>query len=90
MIATGVVSEKSRGINEPLAKPLIDLLPLLENFNDRKPANYTLSRARFNGNYWIQSTGPVNLMVVLPWCQSSLGCSTSTTAFTNNQKDYLL
>jgi hypothetical protein len=46
-IATGVVSEKSRGINvEPLAKPVLTSnLPLLENFNDRKPANYTLSRA---------------------------------------------
>jgi hypothetical protein len=36
-------------------------LPLLENFNDRKPANYTLSRASSTGTIGYESTGPVNL-----------------------------
>jgi hypothetical protein len=69
-------------------------LPLA--FNDRKPANYTLSRASSTGTIGYESTGPVNLdgvkMSGAAGAGLLFGFSTSTTAFTNNPnyiKDYL-
>jgi hypothetical protein len=71
-------------------------LPLLENFNDRKPANYTLSRASSTGTMDM-SLLVVNLDGVKMSGAAGAGsplwvASTSTTAFTNNPnyiKDYL-
>ncbi|PWA07631.1 S8 family serine peptidase [Flavobacterium laiguense] len=47
-ITSGLISERSRAINvEPIDKPVLTALnlPFKENFNDRKPTNYTLSKA---------------------------------------------
>ena len=91
-IATGLVSERARAINvEPIARPVLTSLnlPLVENFNDRKPSNYTLSRATSTGTIGYESTGPVDFDAVKMSGSNVAGSplwvgSTITNAFTNN------
>jgi hypothetical protein len=82
---------KSRAINvEPIDKPVLTALnlPYKENFNDRKPTNYTLSKASSTGTIGYESRGPVNLDAVKMSGLMLLGlfvASTTANAFTNNQ-----
>mgnify|MGYP003671993064 CR=1 FL=1 len=91
-IASGLVSERSRAINvEPIDKPVLTALnlPYKENFDDRKPMNYTLSRASSTGTIGYESRGPVTLDAVKMSGSSVAGsplwvASTAANAFTNN------
>jgi hypothetical protein len=91
-IATNLVSQRSRAINvEPIASPVLTALnlPLLENFNDRKPSSYTLSRASATGTIGFESQSLALLDAVKMSGSSVAGsplwaASTVTNAFTNN------
>ncbi|MFB0903140.1 MAG: S8 family serine peptidase, partial [Nonlabens sp.] len=91
-ITTGLVSERSKAINvEPINKPAITAvnLPFKENFNDRKPTNYTLSKASATGTIGFESQSLALLDAVKMSGSAVAGsplwlASTTTTAFTNN------
>ncbi|MFE3866451.1 S8 family serine peptidase [Flavobacterium sp. LS2P90] len=91
-IASGLVSERSKAINvEPIDKPIFTALnlPYKENFNDRKPTNYTLSKASLTGTVGYQSIGLVSLDAVKMSGSNVAGsplwvASTTANAFTNN------
>jgi len=91
-IATGLTSERARAVNvEPIDRPILTALslPLKENFNDRKPTNYSLSRASSTGAIGYESTGPASLDAVKMSGSSGAGspvwvASTTANAFTNN------
>lgn len=91
-IATGLVSERSRAINvEPIASPVLTALnlPLKENFNDRKPTSYTLSRASATGTIGFEYQSLALLDAVKMSGSSVAGsplwaASTTANAFTNN------
>ena len=91
-MASGLVSERARAINvEPIDKPVLTALnlPFKENFNDRKPVNYTLSKASAAGTigYEYANAAFVDAVKmsgaptsgVTPWVASSI-----TNAFSNN------
>lgn len=91
-IASGIVSERARAINvEPIAKPVLTAvnLPFIENFNDRKPSTYTLSKANAGGTIGYESQSLV-LLDAVKMSGLSVGgipawvASTTTNAFTNN------
>ena len=91
-IATNLVSERARAINvEPIANPVLTAanLPLIENFNDRKPSSYTLSRASNTGTIGFESQNLALLDGVKMSGSAVAGsplwaASTGTNAFTNN------
>ena len=91
-IASGIVSERARAINvEPISKPVLTALtlPFKEDFNDRKPVNYTLSKASTAGSIGFESQSLARLDAVKMSGSSVAGSTlwaTSTTlnAFTNN------
>ena len=91
-IATNIVSERARAINvEPIINPVLTAvnLPLIENFNDRKPSSYTLSRASNTGTIGFESQNLALLDGVKMSGSAVAGsplwaASTSTNAFTNN------
>ena len=91
-IATNLVSERARAINvEPIANPVITAanLPLLENFNNRKPSSYTLSRASNTGTIGFESQS-LTLLDGIKMSGSAVAgsplwvTSTVTNAFANN------
>ena len=91
-IASGLVSERARAINvEPIAKPVLTAvsLPFIENFNNRKPSNYTLSKANAGGTIGYESQDLDLLDAVKMSGSPAVGlpvwvASTTTNAFTNN------
>lgn len=90
--ATGLTSERARAVNvEPIDRPVLTALnlPFRENFNDRKPTNYTLSRASSLGAIGYESTGLASLDAVkMSGAASATSpawvASTTANAFTNN------
>lgn len=91
-IASGLVSERARAINvEPIDKPVLTALnlPFKENFNDRKPSNYTLSKASAAGSIGYEYANATFVDAikmsgaptsgVAPWVASTI-----SNAFTNN------
>ncbi|MBU0941210.1 MAG: S8 family serine peptidase [Bacteroidetes bacterium] len=93
-IASGIVSERARAINvEPISKPVLTALnlPFKEDFNDRKPVNYTLSKASAAGSIGFESQSLARLDAVKMSGSSVAGSplwatSTATTAFTTNSQ----
>lgn len=91
-IATGLTSERARAVNvEPINSFSLTAvnLPFKENFNDRKPTNYALSRASSTGAIGYESTGPTFLDAVKMSGSAGAGspqwvASTNANAFTNN------
>lgn len=91
-IVSGLVSERARAINvEPIDKPELTALnlPFKENFNDRKPTNYTLSKASATGTIGYESIGLASLDAVKMSGSAVAGsplwvASTTANAFTNN------
>ncbi|MCW2119622.1 S8 family serine peptidase [Flavobacterium sp. 7A] len=91
-IATGIVSERVKAVNvEPISAPVLTALslPFKENFNDRKPTNYTLSKASTAGSIGYESVSLITLDAVKMSGSAVAGSplwttSTATTAFTNN------
>jgi len=91
-IATNLVSERVRAVNvEPIDKPILTALnlPFKENFNDRKPTNYTLSKASSTGTIGYESISLASLDAVKMSGSSVSGSplwvsSTTANAFTNN------
>ncbi len=91
-IATNLVSERARAINvEPIASPVLTAvnLPLIENFNNRKPSSYTLSRASNTGTIGFESQN-LSLLDGVKMSGSAVAgsplwtASTATNAFANN------
>lgn len=91
-MASGLVSERARAINvEPIDKPVLTALnlPFKENFNDRKPVNYTLAKASAAGTigYEYANAAFVDAVKmsgaptagVTPWVASTIA-----NAFSNN------
>lgn len=91
-IASGLVSERARAVNvEPINKSVLTALtlPFKENFNDRKPTNYTLSKASSTGTIGYESINLTSLDAVKMSGSATPGSplwvtSTTTNAFTNN------
>ncbi|MCG9792683.1 S8 family serine peptidase [Flavobacterium algicola] len=90
--ATGLVSQRAKAINvEPISSPTLTAptLPFKENFNDRKPTNYTLSKASSTGTIGYESAS-LDLLDAVKMSGSSVAgsplwvASTVSNAFTNN------
>jgi hypothetical protein len=90
-IATGIVSERVRGVNvEPVSQPVLNAinLPFVENFNSRKASNYVFSKGttgtikyEFINSDFVDGVKMAGSGVASssPWV-----ASTSVNAFTNN------
>jgi hypothetical protein len=91
-IESGLTSERARAINvEPISKPVLTALnlPFTENFNDRKPVNYSLAKASTAGSigFEYQSLARLDAVkmsgapgaIATPWV-----ATTATNAFTIN------
>lgn len=89
---TGLASERARAINvEPIDRSVLTAinLPFKENFNDRKPTNYTLSKASSTGTIGYESISLASLDAVKMSGSATAGsplwaASNNTNAFTNN------
>ena len=91
-IDSGITSERARAINvEPISKPVLTALnlPFKENFNDRKPVNYSLAKASAAGSIGYESISLDRLDAVKMSGSGTAGsplwaASTAATAFTTN------
>jgi hypothetical protein len=91
-IVTNAVSERARAINvEPISKPVLTALnlPFIENFNERKATNYTLSKASTAGSIGYESLNQISLDAVKisgngVAAPTTWVASTATNAFANN------
>lgn len=91
-IASLATSDRARAVNvEPISRPVLTAatIPFLENFNNRKAANYTLSRASNTGSIGFESINQIFLDAIKMSGNNQASptawiASTTANAFANN------